>query len=143
MKRIAASALVLLVFSCPGRAETSIKAGLWKITTMTVANGVQSPPRVSSRCLTSAQARDAAQTFSPEFGGINSACERTQFDAGDQKLSWRLQCKGQFDMDVAAEFLFESDVKYRATIATRGTMAGQPVVDSKQAILGEYDGPCP
>jgi hypothetical protein len=143
MKRIAAPALALIASTFPACAETSVKAGLWKITTMTIANGIQSPPRVSARCLTPDQARDVNQTFSPEFGGVNSACERTQFESKDQKLSWRLQCKGQFDMDVVAEFLFDSDVKYRATISTKGTMAGQQVVDSKQAILGEHDGDCP
>lgn len=142
MKPIAGAALMLLWLAAPALAETSIRPGSWKITSMTIANGVQSPPRISARCLTDEQARDVTQTFSPEFGGVNTACERTEFTTEGRKLNWRLQCKGQFDMDVAAEFLFDSDVKYRATIATKGTMAGQTVVDSKQAILGEHDGDC-
>jgi hypothetical protein len=142
MKRFGAALLTISTLALPALAETSVKAGQWKITTMTIANGVQSPPRVSARCLTAEQARDVSQSFSPEFGGVNSVCERTKHELKDGKLTWQLQCKGQFDMDVSAEFLFDSDVKYRATISTKGTMAGQTVVDSKQAILGEHDGDC-
>lgn len=142
MKHLTASFFALAVLTLPASAQTSVKPGLWKITTMTIANGIQSPPRVSARCLTAEQARDVNQTFSPEFGGVNTDCERVEFATQDRKLVWRLQCKGQLDMDVSAEFLFDSEIKYRATIATKGTMAGQTVVDSKQAILGEHDGEC-
>ncbi len=143
MKRWIAAAMLAAIPMLSAQAETSIQAGSWKVTTTTVANGMAAPPRVNNRCLSAEQAADAAKTFSPEFGGVNSACERTDFEAKDRALHWRLQCKGQFDMDVIADFNFESPIRYTATIATKGMMAGQMVVNSKQNIVGEYDGACP
>lgn len=134
--------MVALGLSDGALGETSIKPGSWKITIISIENGVQSPPRVSARCLTPDQAANVGKTFSPEFGGVNSACERTLMEFKDPKLNWQLQCKGQLDMDVAAEFIFESPTRYLATIATKGLMAGQLMLDSKQAILGEHDGEC-
>ena len=133
------AAFALLPFSA--RAD-GIQPGLWKITTIVVNNGVRSPPQTSSRCLTAEQANDLAATFSPRFGGVNTSCERTQYEKSAQKLKWRLECRGQINMDTAAEFTFFSPLRYTATIATKGWMGDQQIADSQVALEGEFVGPC-
>ena len=74
------------------------------------------PPQTKPRCLTAEQAGDLADTFSPRFGGVNTTCQRTEYSKTDQKLTWRLECRGQFNMDSAAEFTFFSPIRYTAVI---------------------------
>jgi uncharacterized protein DUF3617 len=124
-------------------ADDGIQPGLWKITTAVVNNGMRVPPQTNTRCLTAEQAVDLADTFSPRFGGVNTQCERTQYEKSGQKLKWRLECRGQFNMDSAAEFTFFSSLRYTATIATKGWMGDQQVVDSQVALEGEFVGACP
>lgn len=120
-----------------------IAPGLWKVTTTTILNGMPTPPQQKNRCLTQEQAADPAKTFSPEYSTINSECQRTEYQADGQKLSWRLQCKGQLDMDVAADFLFDNPKRYSAAIVTRSAMGGRPMMSSSAAIEGEHIGDCP
>ena len=119
-----------------------IQPGLWKITTTVVNNGMKSGPNTNARCLTAAQAADLADTFSPRFGGVNTSCERTHYEKSEQKLTWRLQCRGQVNMDFAAEFTFFSPLRYTATIATKGWMGDRQIVDSQVALEGEFVGAC-
>jgi len=123
-------------------AADGIQPGLWKITTTAVNNGERSPPHTNTRCLTAEQAGDLADTFSPRFGGVNTSCERTQYDKTEQTLTWRLQCRGQVNMDSAAEFTFFSPLRYTATIATKGWMGDRQIVDSRVALEGEFVGAC-
>lgn len=143
MRAIIAAAAGWLVFAAlPSSAEDGIKPGLWKITTVMINNGLKVPPQASTRCLTAEQAGNMAETFSPRFGGVNSVCERTAYERSERKMSWRLQCKGQMNMDVAGEFWFDSSTHYTATIATKGWMAGQLIFNSISALEGEYAGAC-
>ena len=119
-----------------------IQPGLWKITTTVVNNGEKMPPQTNARCLTAEQANDLAGTFSPRFGGVNTTCARTQYEKSEQKLTWRFECRGQIDMDSAAEFIFVSPLRYTATITTKGWMAGRPIADTQVALEGEFVGPC-
>src|SRR5690242_17473187 len=102
----------------PATAGDGIQPGLWKITTSVVNNGMELPPQTKPRCLTAEQAGDLADTFSPRFGGMNTTCQRTEYSKTDQKLTWKLECRGQFNMDSAAEFTFFSPIRYTAVIAT-------------------------
>jgi hypothetical protein len=130
-----------LALPCAARAD-GIQPGLWKITTVVVNNGVRSPPQTSSRCLTAEQANDLAATFSPRFGGVNTQCQRTQYEKSEQKLKWRLECRGQIDMDSAGEFTFFSPLRYTATIATKGWMGNQQIADTQVALEGAFVGAC-
>jgi hypothetical protein len=118
-----------------------IEPGLWRITTRQLMNGAPTP-QVTTRCLSPEQARDPGMTFSPQFGGVNTDCERRDYQAGGERVSWRLQCRGQFEMDVAGEFIFETARHYTATITTKGSMAGQIVMNSTSALEGEHIGEC-
>lgn len=123
------------LLAAPAQAEvptqTPILApGLWKVTTTTILNGKSMPPQVKERCLSAEQAADPVKSFSPEYATVNSDCARTALTSDVRTLSWRLQCKGQIDMDVAADFVFENAKRYTATIATKGTIAGQQMVAS-------------
>ena len=141
MKRtvpLLAAALALLPGS-PAAAD-GIQPGLWKITTIVVNNGVRSPPQTNARCLTAEQAGDLAATFSPRFGGVNTSCKRTQYEKSEQKLKWRLECRGQINMDSAGEFTFFSPLRYTATISTKGWMGNQQIADSQVALEGEFVG---
>jgi hypothetical protein len=134
-------AVGLAVVATPAAAD-GIQPGLWKITTTVVNNGERSPPQTNARCLTAEQAADLAGTFSPRFGGVNTSCERTQYDKSEQKLIWRLQCRGQVNMDSAAEFIFFSPLRYTATIATKGWIGGHQLADTQVALEGEFVGAC-
>ncbi len=123
-------------------AADGIQPGLWKITTVVVNNGMKLPPQTNSRCLTAEQAGDLADTFSPRFGGTNTTCERTQYTKSEQKLTWRLECRGQFNMDSTAEFTFFSPLRYTAVISTKGWVGNQQVADSQVALEGEFIGIC-
>ena len=136
-------AAALALTAAPAPADDGIQPGLWKITSAVVNNGAASPPHVSTRCLSAAQAADLADTFSPRFGGINTECARTQYDRSGQTLIWRLECRGQFNMDSAAEFTFVSPLRYTARIASKGWIGDQQVVDTKVALEGEFVGACP
>jgi len=144
MKILVVTALVwCALITTSSMADDGIQPGLWKITTITLNNGVMLPPHVNSRCLTVEQANNLADTFSPKFGGINTICERTEYEKSAQKMTWRLQCKGQMNMDTVAEFTFFSSLRYTATIATKGWMADQQILDSRVALEGDYVGACP
>jgi hypothetical protein len=60
----------------------------------------------------------------------------------DERLKWRLQCKGQLDMDVSGDFNFDSPVHYTATISTKGWMAGSLMSDVKTELTGERISEC-
>jgi hypothetical protein len=128
--------------AAPSIAADGIQPGLWKITTVVQNNGMKLPPQTNSRCLTVEQAGDLADTFSPRFGGMNTTCERTQYTKSEQKLTWRLECRGQFNMDSTAEFTFFSPLRYTAVISTKGWMGNQQVADSQVALEGEFMGTC-
>ncbi|MPZ41228.1 MAG: hypothetical protein GEU95_24925 [Rhizobiales bacterium] len=99
----------------PAHAE-GLQAGLWHSVQTPTLNGVAGPPRESRRCLRDADVGDLDRTFSPVFGTTNSACERVEHEFTPRRLRWRLQCRGQLDMDVAGEFVFERPDRYAATI---------------------------
>ena len=124
-------------------AADGVQPGLWKITTGVLNNGVTLPPQTNSRCLTAEQAGDLADTFSPRFGGMNTTCERTQYSKSEQKLTWRLECRGQVNMNSAAEFTFFSPLRYTAVITTKGWMGNQTIADSQVTLEGTYVGVCP
>lgn len=123
--------------------ERLIEPGQWKITSTTVANGAASPPQVKTRCISPEQADDIAKTFGPVSGTINSTCAAPEIATTGRTLSWRLQCRGQLDMDVAAHFEFDTLQHYTAMIASQGRMAGALISDVKSGLEGERLGECP
>ena len=72
------------------------------------------PAQTNARCLTAEQANDLADTFSSRFGGMNTTCQRIQYAKSEQKLTWRLESRGQFNMDSAAEVTFFGPLRYTA-----------------------------
>jgi len=136
--------IVVAVFAglATASAADGIQPGLWKITTAVLNNGMQMPPQTKARCLTAEQAGDLADTFSPRFGGMNTTCQRTQYKKSEQRLTWRLECRGQLNMDSAAEFTFVSPLRYTAVISTKGWMGNQQMVDTQVTLQGEYVGAC-
>ena len=126
----------------PVLAADGIQPGLWKITTEVVNNGMRLPPQTNARCLTAEQADDLASTFSPRFGGVNTTCTRTEYSKSEQKLTWRLECRGQVNMDSAAEFTFFSSLRYTAVIATKGWIGNQVIANTQMALEGTYLGAC-
>jgi hypothetical protein len=132
----------LPLLSASAAAENLIEPGQWKVTSNTVMNGAAMPPQVKARCLTPEQAGDLATTFGPVSGTINSACERPEYERTGRMLKWRLQCKGQLDVDVAGSFNFDSSLHYTATITSKGRMAGSLISDVKTELEGERVSDC-
>ena len=71
-----------------------------------------------------------------------SECERTVFKLEPSGLTWRLQCKGQLDMDVAGQFIFASPVRYSALITTKATLLDRIVQQMMVSIAAERIGAC-
>jgi Protein of unknown function (DUF3617) len=134
---------ICLLSAVPAAAEDLIRSGQWKVTSHTIMNGTTAPPQVKERCLSAEQTADVAKTFGPVMNTVNSSCERTEFDSSGRALKWRMQCKGQLDMDVAGNFNFDSPVHYKATVISKGMMAGALISDAKTDLEGERVGDCP
>ena len=130
------------LWTAPAAADDLIAAGQWKVTTNTLINGAPLPPQVKARCLTAEQTADIGKTFGPSMTTVNSDCARTEYDVTGRKLKWRLQCKGQIDMDVSGSFDFDSPQHYTAVIVSKGWMAGSLISDVKTQLEGEHVGAC-
>ncbi len=111
--RVALFAVVLASWTSIAFAD-DIEPGLWKITTRVEADGVVGPPRESGKCLTAEETRDVAKTFSPVANTVNSECAPLERSFADGKLSWKLVCKGQLDMELIGEFHFDAPRHYSA-----------------------------
>jgi hypothetical protein len=133
---------VLIGIASAALAADGIDPGLWKITQRTETGGVIGPPHESSKCLTADEARDLATTFSPVAGTVNSVCAPIERNLTGQRLNWRLVCKGQLDMELTGEFNFDSPHHYTATVRTKASMAGTPMVDSQNTLEAEWVSAC-
>jgi hypothetical protein len=136
-----AAAALLLLAGAPAAAD-GLLAGLYRIEQSPVIDGVAGQVQRSTRCLTAEAVADLDKTFSPVSRTTNSACERTEHESTPQRLKWRLQCTGQLNMDVAGEFLFETE-RYSATLTTEASMAGQVMQRSRVTIVAERVSDCP
>ena len=132
----------LAVPTVSAAADDLIQPGLWKVTSTTLMNGAATPPQAKARCLTPEQTGDIGKTFGPVAGTVNSDCGPAKPELAGRQLKWRLQCKGQMDMAVAADFNFDSPVHYTAIVASKGWMAGALMSDVKTEIEGERVGEC-
>jgi hypothetical protein len=129
------------VMGLPARAD-GLDAGLWRSVQTPTLNGIAAPPRESMRCLRDADVSDLNRTFSPVYGTTNSACEQVEHAFTPQRLKWRLQCRGQLDMDVAGEFVFERPDRYTATIVAVSSMLGKTMQEVHTRIEAERVGDC-
>jgi hypothetical protein len=120
----------------------SLEPGRWRVVTATLSNP-GSPPEVAMRCLTPEQVADLGTTFAPQVRTENSQCERTEFTLEPKGLTWRLQCKGQLDMDVSGQFIFSTPTNYSALILTKATMLERIVQQTMVSISAERVGECP
>ncbi len=124
---MAKTSAILLMRTLPtaDRAVAAIGVGLTAVPLMAadgiqpgspvaLNNGMRMPAQTNARCLTAEQANDLADTFSSRFGGMNTTCQRTQYAKSEQKLTWRLESRGQFNMDSAAEVTFFGPLRYTA-----------------------------
>ena len=100
------------------------------------------PPQQSTRCLTAEQAQDLATTFSPVSKTVNSTCAPLEREFAGGKLTWRLVCKGQLDMEITGEFHFDGPRHYTATTTTKAMMAGQTMVDSRDLLDANWESEC-
>ena len=76
------------------------------------------------------------------MSGTISTCEQTEYEATGRTLNWRLQCRGQLDVDVAGNFNFDSPSHYTATVTSKGRMAGALISDVKTELEGERVSDC-
>jgi hypothetical protein len=126
-----------------GAAADGLQPGLYRVEQAPIINGAPAPLQKTTRCLTAEAVADLDKTFSPVSRTTNSTCERTEHESTPQKLKWRLQCKGQLDMDVAGEFNFETPQRYTATLITEAWMQGQRIQRSHVTIEAQRIGDCP
>jgi uncharacterized protein DUF3617 len=119
-----------------------LQDGLWRVLNRPQINGVAGPESQNMRCLTPADVKDLAKTFSPIARTTNSACEQVENEFTASRLKWRLQCRGQLDMDVAGEFVFDRPDHYSATVVASSSMMGQPMQTVRTEIDAHRVGPC-
>src|SRR5258708_34016094 len=103
-----------------GARADGLDAGLWKVVTKAEVNGVTAPNQETMRCLTPDDVKNLEVTFSPNSRTTNSTCETSEHEASPQRLKWRLQCKGQLDMDVAGGIFFCAPPHHPTTTNPRG-----------------------
>jgi hypothetical protein len=125
-----------------GARADGLQAGLWRSLQTPTVNGITAPARETMRCLRDAEVADLDRTFSPVYGTTNSACEQVEHEFTPQRLKWRLQCRGQLDMDVAGEFVFERPDRYTATIVASSSMLGKVMQETQTRIEAERVGEC-
>lgn len=146
MKWILRVAMLLAAFGLGVSASYAddIEPGLWKITT-TIKNGQgpPAPPMVSSKCLTAEQTQDLAKTFSPVMNTVNSECAPIERSFADRKLTWKLVCKGQLDMELTGNFEFDTPRHYSATVNTKAAMGGVVMANSLNELEAERVSDCP
>ena len=139
-------AIVLLsslpALTAAAAAENLIEAGEWKVTSTTAINGTacrHSQRRAASR-------RSRPQTSPRPSGRSRAPSIRLRGarhrDQPGKTLKWRLQCRGQLDIDATGEFNFDSPRHYTAIITSKGRMAGALISDVKTEIEGERVGDC-
>jgi hypothetical protein len=133
---------VMLLFGVAVASADGIEPGLWKTTSRTVVDGMPGPARESTRCLTAEQSQDIATTFSPVMQTINSECAPIERSLVGGKLSWRLVCKGQLDMELVGDYTFDSPRHYTATVRNRAAMAGTPPTNVVNTLEGERISAC-
>jgi Protein of unknown function (DUF3617) len=120
-----------------------IEPGLWQVISRTQTGGVIGLPHESSKCLTAQDVGDLAATFSPMSRTVNSICAPIERSFSNSRLTWRLTCKGQLDMELTGEFNFDSPRHYTATVQSKAAMAGTPMVDSQENIEARWLSACP
>ena len=103
-----------------GAAPTACRPGSGGSSTSPRSTASPQPP-TRRPCAASrpTEVADLDKTFSPVSRTTNSTCERVEHELTPQRLKWRLQCKGQLDMDVAGEFVFETRALHRHVVAGR------------------------
>ena len=58
------------------------------------------------------------------------------------RLTWKLVCKGQLDMELSGEFNFDDPHHYTATTRTKAAMAGQTMIDSQDTLEAQWVSEC-
>jgi hypothetical protein len=138
----ATTPIVLALWAATAFAD-GIDPGLWKVTTRSGTGGMIGPPQESSKCLTADQTHDLPTTFSPVPRTINSECAPIERSFADGKLTWRLVCKGQLDVELDGEFNFDSPHHYSGAVRTKAAMAGAQMGDSQNMIDAQWVSECP
>ena len=138
---VLALAVFVPVLAAPSASAQGLEAGRWRVLTTTLS-GSLAPPQVATRCLTPEDVADPGKTFAPQVVTENSECTRTEFKLEPTGLIWRLQCKGQLNMDVAGQFIFDSPTRYSAMVTTKASMLDQIVQQSIVSISAERIGEC-
>src|SRR5262249_6214921 len=99
-----------------------------------VINGIAGPIQQNSRCLTAEAVADLDKTFSPVSRTTNSTCEQVEHEISPQRLKWRLQCRGQIDMDVAGEVTLHNPRHHFAFLPSRPILLGGPAPELAPAL---------
>lgn len=105
-------------------------------------NGAVTAPAARPRCMTPRQTENMMATFGPQMGTVNSTCAEPVTETTGRTLKWRLECRGQMDMNVEGSFDFDSPTHYTATVSSKAWIAGTQISDVKTDIEGERIGDC-
>ena len=73
---------------------------------------------------------------------MNSVCAPIERSFDGEKLTWKLVCKGQLDMELNGEFNFDSPHHYTATTRTKAEMGGMVMVNSQDTLEAQWVSEC-
>ncbi len=136
-----ASASAFALAATAGLAD-GIAPGLWRITSRTETGGVIGPPHESLRCFSPSQASDVVATFVPAAGADSTSCTPAEHNLRGGKLSWRLACRGQTNMEQSGEYIFDGPRHYTATVQTRAAVSGATMIDAQDRLEGQWVSEC-
>ena len=110
MKRqlwVALLAGTVLSVSAPALAADMMKPGLWEVTTTVQMPGMpfQPPPQTMRHCYT-------AQEVKEEPVPKNNDCKITDLKSSGNKVSWKLECKGEMAGKGEGEMVYQGDSAY-------------------------------
>jgi hypothetical protein len=142
-KRACMLVLGLFLLDAQDAEADGLQAGQWNMRQSAEINGVAGPIQKNTRCLTQDAVDDLENTFNPISRTTNSTCEHVEHELTAQRLKWRLECRGQIDIDVTGDFTFDSPEHYTAIITARSSMLGRLMQTVRTSIEAERAGECP
>lgn len=119
-----------------------LQAGQWRLLTTPEINGAVAPERQTMKCLTASDVANLEKTFSPVAQTTNSTCSPLQSELTPQRLTWRLQCTGQLDMELTGDYQFPTPDRYSAVVTAKSSMLGRLMQSIRTAIEAQRIGEC-
>jgi len=139
MKRLfifASIAAVLVGLHAPARAANEIQPGLWQDTETGTANGKTMPPKVSTSCVTPAEAKDIAKQAQEELQKSlkeqAQQCSKMSVRENGNTITFEMKCgePKQATLEALSVITFLSPQHTTSTTKTEMTLMGHTLAST-------------